>query len=153
MSDAREVDSFEVFFHRAEPRLRQALSAALGSTAGRDSAADALSYAWENWERVRRMENPIGYLFVVGRDRARPHTWRRPALMPVDRVATPWVEPDLPDALAELPDQQRVVVMLLHCFQWTMSEVAELLDVSKATVQTHSDRALRRLRSRLGVAQ
>ena len=54
------VDSFEVFFERAEPRLRDALSASLGSQLGRELAADALSHAWEHWARVRVMDNPVG---------------------------------------------------------------------------------------------
>jgi RNA polymerase sigma factor (sigma-70 family) len=50
-----------------------------------------------------------------------------------------------------LPEQQRVVVMLLHCFEWTMAEVADVLQVSKSTVQTHAERGLSRLRERMGV--
>jgi RNA polymerase sigma-70 factor (ECF subfamily) len=153
LRDELDVDSFEVFFDRVEPRLREALSAALGSRVGREAAADALSYGWEHWERVRAMNNPAGYLFVVGRDRGRQGMRRRraPALTPVETGRTRWVEPDLPDALAGLPEQQRVVVMLLHCFEWTMTEVAELLNVSKSTVQTHDERGLTRLRERMGV--
>ena len=41
--------------------------------------------------------------------------------------------------------------MLVHCFEWTLGEVAQLLDVSKSTVQNHAERGLDRLRSRLGV--
>jgi DNA-directed RNA polymerase specialized sigma24 family protein len=151
--DELDGDSFEVFFDRVEPRLREALSAALGSRVGREAAADALSYGWEHWERVRAMKNPAGYLYVVGRDRGRQGMRRRraPCLASVDVMRTPWVEPGLPAALAGLPEQQRVVVMLLHCFEWTMTEVAELLDVSKSTVQTHADRGLARLRARMGV--
>ena len=136
-----------------EPRLRQALSATLGSEPGREAAAEALAYAWEHWDRIRKMGNPAGYLYVVGRDKGRRAEWRRHriVLMPVDAERTPWVEPGLPAALAGLPEQQRVVVTLLHCFQWTMSEAAELLDVSKSTVQSYAERGLSKLRSRMGV--
>jgi RNA polymerase sigma factor (sigma-70 family) len=153
LRDELDVDSFEVFFERVEPRLREALSATLGSRVGREAAADALSYGWEHWDRVRAMKNPAGYLYVLGRDRGRRGMRRRraPSLTSVDTERMPWVEPDLPAALAGLPEQQRVVVMLLYCFEWTMTEVAELLDVSKSTVQTHADRGLTRLRNRMGV--
>jgi DNA-directed RNA polymerase specialized sigma24 family protein len=43
------------------------------------------------------------------------------------------------------------VVMLVHCFEWTMAEVAEVLQVSKSTVQTHAERGLASLRDRMGV--
>ncbi len=147
-----EAETFDEFVERAEPRLREALTATLGSEAGREATADALAYGWEHWSRVGRLENPAGYLYAVGRNnQRRRHRRRKPVLMNVDPERTPWVEPELPAALAALPDQQRVVVVLLHCFEWTMSEVAELLDVSKSTVQSHAERGLARLRSRLGV--
>jgi len=34
-------------------------------------AADALSHAWEHWDRIRIKPNPIGYVFGVGRNKAR----------------------------------------------------------------------------------
>ncbi len=151
MPNRSDTNTFEEFFERAEPLLRDALSATVGTSTGLDAAADALSYGWEHWERVRDMENPIGYLYVVGRDRARRRQPKRAAMQPVDREQLPWVEPDLPDALARLPEQQRTVVMLVHCYQWTMSEVAQLLDVSKSTVQTHAERGIGRLRDDLKV--
>jgi RNA polymerase sigma-70 factor (ECF subfamily) len=143
--------TFERFVCTTEPRLREALSATLGTDAGRDATAEALAYAWEHWDRVGAMENPAGYLYLLGRRRGLRMVQRRVVLMPVDAGHTPWIEPGLPAALASLSDQQRVVVMLVHCFEWTLGEVAELLDVSKSTVQHHAERGLDRLRSRLGV--
>ena len=40
--------------------------------------------------------------------------------------------------------------MLLHCFDWTLGEVAGLLGMSKGTVQVHERRGLTRLRRELG---
>lgn len=152
MPEEVAVDSFEEFARQIEPRLRDSLSATLGTDLGREATAEALAYAWEHWTKVSAMDNPAGYLYVVGRDRGRRlRPRRRVALMPADPVRTPWVEPGLPDALSRLSEQQRVAVMLLHCFEWTMSEVAELLGVSKSTVQSHSERGMARLRSRMGV--
>lgn len=153
MSDKFEVDdSFEQFVRRVEPRLHDALSATLGNDAGREATVEVLAYAWEHWPRVSEMANPAGYLYVRGRDRGRRGRRRPPvALMPVADTRTPWVEPALGNALVDLPVQQRVVVSLLYCFEWTMSEVAELLGISKSTVQTHADRGMTQLRDRMGV--
>jgi DNA-directed RNA polymerase specialized sigma24 family protein len=41
--------------------------------------------------------------------------------------------------------------MLIHCFQWSFQEVADMMGVSKGTVQLHERRAMRRLRRDLGV--
>ena len=150
--EAEHFEDFDRFYEAAEPRLREALTAKLGAGPGREAAVDALSYAWEHWDRVGEMDNPIGYLYVVGRDRGTRALRRTPpALLPAaDRASTPWIEPGLPDALSALPDQQRVVVMLLYCFQWSMAEVADLMQLSKSTVQTHAERGLGHLREQIG---
>jgi len=80
-----DVDGFRSFVIESEPRLRQALSAALGTQMGREATVDVLSYAWENWERIEPMGNPVGYLYAAGRDRARTFLRRRrPVFYPVD---------------------------------------------------------------------
>jgi RNA polymerase sigma-70 factor (ECF subfamily) len=146
--------SFEEFMADAEPRLRRAFVAALGAHRAYDATAEALAYGWEHWDRVRTMENTLGYLYRVGqsRTRSRRHvlritTWGAGV---VDNVL---VEPGLLPALASLSEQQRVAVVLVHGFAWTLSEVAELLDVTKSTVQTHLERGLARLRAALEVTE
>jgi RNA polymerase sigma factor (sigma-70 family) len=147
------VESFTDFYREAEPRLRQALSATLGSDRGREAAAEALAYGWERWSRVAAMENPVGYLYVYGRGRGLNRLRRRRvAFTPPDPVELPQVEPGLTAALERLPERQRITVMLLHCFEWSMSEVAELLGVTKSTVQNHAERGMARLRQSLGVS-
>lgn len=154
LPDQTKSDSFTDFVNEVELRLRQALTAALGPEDGREAAAEALTYAWQHWERVGAMENSAGYLYRVGQSRGGRMRRRRRhvGLPPVTPDRLPWVEPGLPAALARLSDKQRTVVLLLHSYEWTMSEVAELLGVSKATVQSHADRAMRRLRERLRVS-
>jgi DNA-directed RNA polymerase specialized sigma24 family protein len=145
------VDSFTEFAVAAEPRLRHALTALYGIEAGKDAAAEALAYGWEHWESVGGMENPVGFLYVVGRNRGRRVRKRRVVFPepPVDH--TPWVEPRLAATLAALPARQRQVVMLVHGYGWTLGEVAEVLEVSKGTVQRHLERAVAKLQARLGV--
>lgn len=150
-SDRTKTDTFTDFVMATEERLRHALTAAHGPERGREAAAEALAYGWEHWDRVGRMDNPAGYLYRVGYSKAR-RMRRKPIRLPVIRVQSErWVEPGLPQALADLSDQQRTVVALLHGMQWSMSEVAEVLGISKASVQKHSERGMRRLRKRLGV--
>ena len=76
-------ESFDEFFRRVEPRLRQALTSTLGFDAGRDAAAETLAYGWEHWQRISSMDNPAGYLYVRARDRNRRKTRHRVALLPV----------------------------------------------------------------------
>jgi DNA-directed RNA polymerase specialized sigma24 family protein len=145
--------AFTEFVIDTELRLRQALTASYGPEVGRDAAADALAYGWEHWDRVSVMDNPVGYLYRVGQTSARRLASRRnPVLPPVASDRLPWVEPGLPRALERLSGKQRQVVLMLFAYDWSMSEVAVVMDVSKATVQSHADRAMRKLRRWLGVA-
>ena len=146
-----KVDAFTRFVNDHEARLRESLIAACGGQVGRDAAADALIYGWDNWDRICRMENPVGYLFKVGMSRGRNAlSKRRPVFDPVEPARIPDVEPRLPKALAGLTERQRTVVLLIHCFQWTQSEVAELLGLSKTTVQNHLERGMAGLRREIG---
>lgn len=151
MPVAAETDEFAEFVASAEPRLRLAFGSAFGSDVGEDATADALAFAWEHWDRVLASDNPVGYVFAAGRNTVRRSLRRRPPLLPVVRsVELPWIEPGLPGALARLSERQREVVMLLHCFEWTLAEVAEMLGMSKGTVQVHDRRGIARLRRELG---
>ena len=151
LADKAKADSFTEFVAANEARVRQSLTAVFGVDRGRDAAAEALAYGWEHWDRVSAMENPSGYLYRVGYDRARRMSSKRIGFPPSDQDREPWVEPGLPEAFGGLPERQRVVVALLYGYQWSMSEVAEHLGLSKATVQTHAERGLKRLRRKLGV--
>ena len=145
------VDSFTEFVVTYEARLRQALMASCGGARGRDAACEALSYGWEHWDRVGPMDNPVGYLYKVGVDRARKESRRKPVRFdPVDSARIPDVEPKLPGALGGLSERQRVVVVLIHGYGWTQVEVADLLALSRSAVRNHLERALVSLRRSIG---
>ncbi len=62
-------------------------------------------------------------------------------------------EPGLDAALIALNDEQRVAVILVHCFGWTQPSVAELLEVELHTVRNRVHGGLSALRKSLGVEQ
>jgi DNA-directed RNA polymerase specialized sigma24 family protein len=141
MGRLENQEEFTTFMAAAEPRLRVALIAAFGPDRGRDAAAEALAYAWENWSRVRSFKNLTGYLYRVGQSSARPK--RRRALVSVftpQAQSEPWFEPGLAGALSSLTDRQRSVVVLVHGFGWTLREVAEISDLKVTSVQNHLER-------------
>ena len=144
-------ETFSTFFALAEPRLRRAFVAAYGGDRGREATAEALAYAWEHWTEVQRMDNPIGYLYRVGRSRTRGRKQR--ALFVRPEASESWVEPALPAALAELTERQRLAVGLVHGYGWTLREVAELCGLRVTTVQNHLERGLAHLRARLEVRE
>lgn len=142
-----------MFMREAQPRVAIALAAALGQGAGQDATAEAFMYAWEHWDRVGGMKNPSGYIYRVGRSRVR--RWRTSAVGPPTFGSDhreSWVEPRLLPALERLSPRQRTVVVLMEGYAYTPQEVADLLGVSRSSVRRHGERALRKLRSAMGVA-
>ncbi len=160
MTSLAKESTFTDFVRSAEPRLSVALTAAYGPETGHEATAEALSHAWTHWDKVRVMTNPIGYLYRVGQSKAgRFLRWTRkascPAIDGLEHAASaahePWIEPGLPKALAKLSQQQRLAVVLVCGFDWTQAEVAELVGVSRTTIEQHLQRGLSRLRRELRV--
>lgn len=147
--DSMLAESYTSFVRDTEPRLRQALVARFGPEEGRDATAEALAYGWEHWGRVGEMDNPAGYLYRVGQRKAL-RRWRRPVLPEVPPHRDPMVEPGLGRALGRLSHRQRTAVLLVHSFDWTHDDVAELMGVSVSTVRNHLTRGMEKLRSTLG---
>ena len=149
--------TFASFFEQAEPRLRSALSGAFGAELGRDAAADALAWAWQHRERLDELDNPMGYLYRVGRSQALRAVRHREVPRPSDGDGMDEARED-PDPeltllalLAELPEHQRVAVWMVHGLGYRHAEVGGLLGCATATVATHVRRGLSRLRRQLEV--
>ena len=145
------ADSFTLFVKTTEESIKVALCSAFGREVGLEATRDALAYGWEHWDRISAMDSPSGYLWKVGRNRARRiKTSKTPMFDAVLIERLPWIEPGLSAALESLSERQRVAVLLVYGFEWTFDEVAGLLSVSRSTVQKHVERAMVRLRHRLG---
>ena len=148
-ADRVEAD-FDAFATDAGDRLRRVLVARHGVDVGSDLTADALAYAWEHWGRVRALANPVGYLYRVAESAGRRHTrWRRPDPYPPERPLGP---PDPGDdglhvALAGLSLDQRTCVVLVHVFGWSYGDVADVLELSVASVRNHLHRGMSNLRA------
>jgi RNA polymerase sigma factor (sigma-70 family) len=142
--------AFERFVQETGPQLGRALAAVYGFEDGRDATAEALAYAWENWQKLRHIANLPGYLFRVGQTRGRRR--RQPVLFDISSDTERSFEPGLPPALAALSPRQRLAVVLVHGYGYTLREVAELTGIKATTVQNHLSRGLSRLRSLMGVS-
>ncbi len=150
MTQANAGETFGEFAGRVEPVLRQALVARYGVVIGQDATAAAISWAWEHWEVTAKMTNPVGYLYRVGQSSTRPHwAWSRRKVLvfpPELGRNDPTLVADLSEALAGLPHEQRVSVLLVHGHGWSYREVADVLGVSLAAVTNHVHRGVKRLR-------
>jgi RNA polymerase sigma-70 factor (ECF subfamily) len=146
-----DIEGYEAFFRDAEPRLRRAFIGSYGTDRAADATAEALAWAWEHWEQVRDMQNPVGYLFRVGQSKTRPR--RTPVLPTPEAVGEPDLDPGLVPALLRLSPAQRTAVWLVYGCQWRYPEVADALGISASAVGTHVSRAIDSLRRSLHVAE
>jgi RNA polymerase sigma factor (sigma-70 family) len=143
--------AFDAFVAEDGARLRRVLVARYGIELGEEVHADALGWAWEHWDRLAAMANPVGYLYRVAQSRLRRH--RRASarvVFPVERapdLTDP--APELGGALARLPESHRVAVLLVHGHGWTYEEAADVLGVRVSTIRNWIHRGMRRLRSEL----
>ncbi len=140
---------FESFFHEVEPRLRRAFVGSHGVDGAGDAVAEAMAWAWENWQQVQILGNPAGFLYRVGQSRTRAR--RTPELPAPDTLGIPEIEPALVPALLDLSSSQRTAVWLVHGCQWRYAEAAEAMGISVSALGTHVSRAMERLRSTLEV--
>ena len=142
---------FTEFARRIEPRLRYALAGCLNSDLARDATQEALTYAWNHWDKIERLDNPGGYLYTL----AKRWGWKqrkRPSPLPeIGVVDSSPGEPGLARALGHLSAMQRQAVYLVEGLGLTQQETADLLGVGRTTIQTHLERALAHLREELGV--
>jgi DNA-directed RNA polymerase specialized sigma24 family protein len=151
MSEAgTREERFSRFAADVEPRLKRALVAWYGVEVGSEATADALELAWERWDTLETMTNPVGYLFRVGQSRSRRYRRRTVGLPAVPSSEAPDIDPRLPVALARLSHQQRAAVLLVHAHGWTQTEAADALGCGVSSLRNHLERGMRRLRASLG---
>lgn len=148
--DEDQRHQFEEFVQVVEPGLRRALVSVYGFERGREATAEALAWSWEHWEKARTLDHPIAYLVRVGQSKSRS----RKVPVTFDRAEQPEssFEPSLGPSLASLTERQRMAVVLVHGFGWTLREVADLMEIKVTSVQTHLERGLRNLRAMMEVS-
>jgi RNA polymerase sigma factor (sigma-70 family) len=145
-------DAYTSFVSDEGLRLRRVLTARYGVETGGDIYAETVAWAWQNWDRLHEMENPVGYLYRVAQSSARPHRrWMKRNAFPAN-IPERWhldEDDSLFDSLRSLPDAQRVSVLMVHGHKWTYAEVAQVLDCSVSAVTNHVHRGLTTLRQQL----
>lgn len=145
------------------PKVFGALALYCGNPAvAEELAQDALGRAVARWDKVSRMDNPVGWLHRVAFNLAHSHFRRaraeRKALQaaevagreppPVDLVGSY----ELRAALESLPRRQRRAVVLRHYVGLSVEEVAEVMDCSGRTVKRLTSDALASMRRQLDPA-
>lgn len=130
--------------------VRRALVARYGVDVGSEAAADAAAWAVEHTQRLASMDNPCGYLYRVGQSAATKavRRGRRHVRFPVEPATedSPFDDETF-RALAQLRDEHRTAVLLVHGHGFSYRQVADLLGVSEAAVTNFVHRGMTKLRS------
>jgi RNA polymerase sigma-70 factor (ECF subfamily) len=144
-------EDFSTFYDR-EIRSVVGLAYVLsGSRNGaEDLAQDAFVTAYRHWDRVGAYENPGAWVRRVAANRSISTGRRRiaeaKALLRLggERIAIPELSIDNEDlwsAVRQLPPRQAQVIALRYWDRLSGREIAEILQLSEATVKSHLQRA------------
>ena len=154
----RSDADFDDFVRRNQAQLQRAAWMLTGDWAGaEDLTQEVLLRTWRRWNHLRGMTTKEAYVrkmllsTFLTRQRRR---WRleRPAAV-LDDVSTGGEADRIDDAVdltrlvSSLPPRQRAVIALRYVFDYTESDVAELMGTSVGTVKSQHAKALRALRA------
>lgn len=154
-------EPFDIFYRREIRRLEGLAYAVSGSRlAADDIAQEAMLAAYRKWDEVGRLDSPAGWVRKVVSNQSVSIVRRRIAeAKGLSRMAARRTVSELPGIPAEsewiwrevrrLPKRQIQVIALRYYDQLSLSEIAEVLDCSKETANTHLRRARQTLDRRL----
>ena len=163
---AEQDESFRQFAVMAMPRLRRVAHASCRDAHRADDLVQTtLEKMYAAWPRIERVEDPLAYarttLVRTLISEQRRHWWKAErssddphrdggdpgSAAPAEGVETRMV---VGEALARLPERQRLVVVLRYLEDLSIAAVAELMGCSEGTVKSTSHDAVKSLRRSLG---
>lgn len=144
---------FATVFEADRNRLVRALSLSLRDDALANEAIDeAFTRALHRWNAVGSFDEPQAWIYrtahnwATSRFRRRSRDRKYAAAIARPEASTDTTpDPELAAALAELPADQRQVLVLRYYLDWTIEACAEALEVAPGTVKSRTSRALTEL--------
>jgi len=150
-------DDFRWLVRRYQPVLLAHLAGRLGSRDRAEEAAqEAFVRAYFNLEKLRKQQSFFSWLIGIAtrvakeQQRSQQHRGQLPDSLP-DKTPCSTVSQDQPleQAIAELPDSYRQLILLRYYGGHSCSEVAQQLDMPVGTVTKTLSRAYAKLRELL----
>jgi RNA polymerase sigma factor (sigma-70 family) len=151
-------DSFRDFFEAQGDRLYGALVVITRNPGeAEELAQDAFARVWERWDRVRAMDDSVGYLFRTALNRYRSALRRRsvaarfrPARDPRDEFEAADARSVLDGALSALTPRQRAALILTDLLGYSSEEAGEMLGVKAVTARVLASQAQAAMRKTIG---
>lgn len=143
------VDGFEAWYLREHPKVVAALTWVAGNPDVATEATDeAFARAYADWRKVKKMASPGGWVYRVAlnvlRRRMRRAALERRSVRPPAAVAQV-VDREIWTVVQQLPERQRVAVVLRYLLDLPEKEVAIAMGISRGTVASALAAARQRL--------
>jgi len=143
------VAGFEAWYLREHPKVVAALTWVAGDAhVAADATDEAFARAYADWGRVGKMASPGGWVYRVAlnvvRRRMRRAALERRTVEPPPEVAHA-VDHEIWAVVQQLPERQRVAVVLRYLLDLPEKEVATAMGTSRGTVASALAAARRRL--------
>jgi RNA polymerase sigma-70 factor, ECF subfamily len=159
IEQAEHARSFESFFEAESRPLYRRLCLVTGNpNEAEEVMQDAFLKLWERWDRVSRLENPVGYLYRTAFNLSTKR--RRRALLAIRRTVMPREGDDeiratddrltVASALAGLTPRQRAAVVLIDLLGYSSEDASKALRIRASTVRALASQGRAALRKSLG---
>jgi RNA polymerase sigma factor (sigma-70 family) len=154
-----EVESFEDFFEAESRALFRRMCLVTGNRhEAEELMQDAFLKVFERWDRVRSMDDPVGYLYRVAFNDFKRRSRRAAlALRRTAGVAPRGNEFEAAEArdavvraLAHLTPRQRAALVLTELLDYSSEEAASLLGIRPVTVRSLASRGRIVMRKAMG---
>jgi len=146
--------NFIVFYEQAYPRVTAALAYTLSDVdLAREATDEAMLRAYQRWDVVGGYDNPGAWVHRVGLNWARSFHRRLARKLPLASARNvelpPLAEPTIRQALLDLDEGARAVIVCRLLLDWSVEDTAQALGIRPGTVKSRQHRALHQLQSTL----
>jgi len=147
-------EHFESWYRKFYPKLVNSLGCYLGdSNLAKQSADEAIVRAYENWDRVHKMDSPEGWTYRVGLNWAK----RKLRRSKIERIINSGKREETVDEphgeiwhiVSKLPERQRQAVALRHLGHMSENEVAKVMKIKRGTVSATLHQAYKSLQPKI----
>jgi RNA polymerase sigma-70 factor (ECF subfamily) len=148
---------FEPWYLHEHPRVLAALTWVAGDPhVAADATDEAFARAYASWRRVEQMASPGGWVYRVAlnvvRRRMRRAALEQRTVAPPSEVAHV-VDREIWAVVQQLPERQRVAVVLRYLLDLPEKEVATAMGISRGTVASALAAARQRLAAWLTIEE
>lgn len=154
LRDDSNSRAFDAFYQIHYDRTYRALGLATRNIdLAREATDEAMTRAFQRWDTIGGYDAPEQWVFRVGLNWAISQQ-RRKRFEPSPILVEPSVEDGLPEpevaeAIAELPIKMRAVVVARLYLDWSTETTSRALAIPEGTVKSRLKRAIKRLERRL----